>query len=321
MPARLLLLIAIVPFAAAAHAPGEAGARGWWSLDPWVLVPWLTIALGYACGLLRLWRRARLGRGVRAWQALCFIGGMSSLFLALIWPLEVLSAHSFAAHMTQHMLLMLLAAPLLVAGMPLPVLLFALPPRWRRQCGAALRHASPLRRLWRAVCHPPIAFLLHAIAVWAWHAPPAFELALRYNSVHILEHLSFLVTGMMFWWSVFAHGRRDPGVYGSGALWVLATLVHTGLLGAIITFAPAPLYPAYAEAGRLGLSLLEDQQLAGLIMWVPGSFLYMVAGLLLTALWLNGSERQAALSRRSAMLGGAHAIAKRGESWSGQRRI
>lgn len=231
-------------------------------------------------GVLRAKRRPVIARAARSWALAAAGAGMAALFFALIWPLDALGALSFAAHMAQHMLLMAVAAPLLALAEPSVPLMLALPSPWRP---AAARAGKMLRiRL-----QPRIAFALHGAVIWIWHAPLLFEAALRRPWLHTIEHLAFLGSALLFWNALLRVGRADGEGYGAAALWTLATLIHTGLLGALITFAPHPLYPVYDEAHGLALSPMEDQQLAGLLMWIPAGFCYLAAGLAFAAAWLH----------------------------------
>jgi putative membrane protein len=188
-----------------------------------------------------------------------FAGALLALFLALFWPLAALGHDSLAAHMAQHMLLIGVAAPLIAASRPvLPFL---------KGRGALARPVLALARPW-------CAFVLHGAAIWLGHAPAALEWSLDSQAVHAAQHLAFVATAALFWWALLARGRTGAG---ESALWTLATLLHTGLLGALLTFAPRALYPSYAH---------HDQQLAGLVMWIPGGLCYLAAGLAFAAAWL-----------------------------------
>jgi cytochrome c oxidase assembly factor CtaG len=226
---------------------------GGWRLDPWI---WGTVAL-----LAFLRPRAH-------WP---FAAALLALFAALVWPLESLADRSLAAHMAQHMLLIAIAAPLLVLSRPAPWPARGLPARGRKAAGTALRWGARLAR-------PRPAFALHAAAIWLGHAPRVIEWAAAVRWVHALEHVVLFGSAAMFWWACL-RGRAAGA--GEGALLMLATLIHTGLLGALLAFAPRPLFPGYT---------LEDQQLAGLIMWVPGGLCYLVAGLALAAAWMPRAE-------------------------------
>ncbi|CAN5723221.1 hypothetical protein BH23GEM7_BH23GEM7_22480 [soil metagenome] len=186
-----LLLSSVLPATASAHegehlAPHQLWSA--WTLDPWVLgslglVTWL-----YARGVRRLWGRAGVGRGVRRWQAGCFAGGIAALFLALVSPLDSLGGALFSAHMLQHVVLMLIAAPLLVLGVPLIPFLWALPLDWRRRVGGWGR-VPALREIWQRLTHPVAAWLIHALAIWIWHVPFLYEATLYSEAVHIAQHL------------------------------------------------------------------------------------------------------------------------------------
>ena len=272
-----------------------------WSLEPGIVLALLASGWLYARGVERVWRRAGVGGGIRRWQAGCFAAGWATLLVAMVSPLHRLGSALFSAHMVQHELLMALAAPLLVLGRPVVPLLFALPMRWRRAAGGWAKSA-PVRGAWRVVTGPFAAWLLHAAALWIWHLPGAWQAALRSGGMHTLQHASFLGTGLLFWWTVI-HGREGRMGYGASVFYLFATAMHSGGLGALLTFAPRPWYPAYEDgAAAWGLTALEDQQLAGLIMWIPAGASYAVAGLVLLAMWMRESERRAARWQERARL-------------------
>ncbi len=267
-----------------------------WGGEP---VPALLIAataVVYAAG----WRRQAAarraaGRQPIRWRPACFTGGLALLWLTLCSPLAGLGHALFAAHMTQHELLMLVAAPLLVLGEPLGALLLGLPPRWSRGLAAAARTRG-WRGGWRFITAPAAAWLIHALALWGWHDPALFQATLTSDLVHAAQHTTFLGAALLFWW-VLVHGAAARERAGIGVLYLFTTLLHTTLLGALLTFAAHPWYPAYAATtGTFGLTALEDQQLGGLIMWVPAGLVYIGAALALFAAWLRESERRAALN-------------------------
>lgn len=265
-----------------------------WGLDPVVLVSLALSAWLYVRGVRRLWRgRRERGRGVRGWEAWAFAGGWLALFVALVSPLHPWGEVLFAAHMTQHEILMLVAAPLLVLGRPMIPFLWALPVSWAREVGGWGR-ARWFQAAWRAVTNPLAAWAIHAAALWVWHVPALFQATLESDLVHTLQHVCFLFSALLFWWAL-VHGRQGLMGYGAAVLYMFTTSVHSGLLGAILTFAKTVWYPAYMQTTRSwGLTPLEDQQLGGLIMWIPAGFVYVFAGLMLFAGWLRESERRAA---------------------------
>jgi putative membrane protein len=266
-----------------------------WSRDPLVWLALMVVGGFYLRGTRALWGRAGAGRGLRRWQVAAYAGGILTLVVALTSPLDALGSALLAAHMTQHVLLVAVAAPLLVLGQPAITLLWALPEPGRRAVGRCWHRAPVLRSAWALLSLPLVAWLLHTAALWVWHAPPLYQAALDSATVHGAEHLSFLGTALLFWWTVLmpiptgtapAEARR--ALHGLGVLSIFALTLQSGLLGALMTFAPTPWYPAYA--GRTtpwGLTLLEDQQLAGLLMWIPGGMIYAAVALGLLALWIR----------------------------------
>jgi putative membrane protein len=251
-----------------------------WDLEPGILIPVLLTAVLYAGG-------ARRKRGITITQAFCFWSGWAFLVLALLSPLHPLGEALFSAHMAQHEILMLIAAPLLVLARPLAPFLWGMPLQWRRACGRWAK-LSPVQHVWRGLTNPFAAWWIHAAALWIWHMPKLFQATLYSEWVHAAQHASFFLSALLFWWSLlYARGRTS---YGIGVLYIFTTAVHTSILGALLTFAPSVWYPAYAPGTRAwGLSPLEDQQIGGLIMWVPAGIVYVAAGLGLFAAWLRES--------------------------------
>ena len=263
-----------------------------WSFDPFVILGLVLSAGLYVVGLRRLWKKAGTGSGIRKWEAAAFAGGWTVLAIAMVSPLHRLGEVLFSAHMAQHTLIIGLAAPLLILGRPLVPALFAVPMRWRRAVGDAA-HNPTVRAIWLTITMASIAWLLHAVALWVWHLPGPYQTTLTSDFMHSLQHVSFLATALLFWWALI-HGRGARMGYGAAILYLFTTAVHTGGLGALLTFSNRPWYPSYAAGSEAwGLTPMEDQQLAGLIMWVPAGLSYVVAALLLLAGWLRESERRA----------------------------
>ncbi|HZR22816.1 MAG TPA: cytochrome c oxidase assembly protein [Vicinamibacterales bacterium] len=230
-------------------------------------------AVLYAVGVTRLWRHAGVGQGIRRWQAIAFASGWLTLVIALI-ALDELSDRLFAAHMAQHELLIVVAAPLLAASGYWIALLWALRIRMRTWPKMTL------------ITAPAVVWLLHAAALWVWHIPSLYDLAVEHEPVHVLQHASFLGSAVLFWWGLL-HGRYGRAGYGAAVIYIFATAIHSGILGALLTFSSTLWYPHYAHAG------LEDQQLAGLLMWIPASVIFIAGGLYFFAAWLRESERRA----------------------------
>jgi putative membrane protein len=253
----------------------------------------LIALLLYALGLRALWRRG-IGHGVTAARAASFLAGWWVLALAMIWPLDALGDWLLSAHMAQHMLLMALAPPLLLLGHPGPVWLAILPAHWARRVMRPLRGPAG-RRGWRRLASPTFAMFLQTVVMWSWHLPAAMALALHSEPVHYLMHASFLLAGLLFWTALLRSLREPLYGAGAGAIAIVGTMIQMGLLGALMTFAPEPRFAHYlGRAPELGLTALEDQQLAGLIMWVPSALPYVIGGLALAAAWLRRAERHQA---------------------------
>jgi cytochrome c oxidase assembly factor CtaG len=263
-----------------------------WAWEPGTVIPLALSAWLYAQGLWRTWRAAGYGHGIKPWQAASFAAGWMWLVIALISPLHPWGQVLFWPHMAQHEILMLVAAPLLVLGQPMAVFLRALPARWSRAL-ASFGNAKPWLAFWRWITLPLAAWAIHGAALWIWHIPALFEATLHSEFIHALQHLSFLLSALLFWWAVI-HGRQRKLAYGMAILYMFTTAMHSGLLGAMLTLADVPWYRTYAQtAPQWGVSALEDQQLGGLIMWVPAGLVYTAVALALFAAWLAESERRA----------------------------
>ena len=258
-----------------------------WSREPGVLLGLAATAVMYGVGGRRRSRRAGHRRGVRRREAAAFWAGWVLLAVALISPLHQMGGALVWAHMAQHELLMVVAAPLLVVGRPVLVSLWALDARRRRLAGAWLARLRPLsRQLGRL----EVAWLLHTVAILAWHTPALYGRTVESELIHSLQHASFLGAALLFWWSVLVEARPRAR-HGGAILSLFTTMIYTGGLGALLTVADRPWYPVYGAAAPLwGLTPIEDQQLAGLIMWVPAGLSYLLAALWLVTVWLRDSE-------------------------------
>ena len=234
----------------------------------------ITAAL-YLWGVRNIWRRAGIGRGIPVWRCICFLGAIFALAVALVSPLDALSSVLLLAHMAQHLVLVLIAAPLLVlSDVPL-ALLWALPRQQARPLGQQLHRWRPVARLWQAVSSPIAAWVLFTTVLWAWHTRVLYEAALRDETIHGLEHVGFLATAALFWWVVLRHNRPRAVRYIIAVPYLFTTSVQSGVLGALMSFSAQPWYPYYtARTASWGLTPLQDQQIAGLIMWLPGSAVF-----------------------------------------------
>ena len=290
----LTLLTSAPAFAHGGHAEAVPD----WTWDPWITLPLAIAALLFTAGAVRLAARAGQAR-LRA-RGLLFAGGWTTLAVALVSPLHEAGERSFAAHMFEHELIMLAAAPLLVLSEPLIVMLWAFPIRGRHAFGGMVK-ARPVAAAWHQLTAPITATLLQAAALWLWHAPALFDLALAHEGWHAAQHLSFLVSALLFWSAMIGtRARRTESGRGLAALCLFATSLVSGALGALMAFSQSPWYAGYARLGMapFGLTPAEDQQLAGLIMWIPGGLVHAVA-----ALWVA-----AGLLRRGRQPEAGHAV-------------
>ncbi|WP_195908610.1 cytochrome c oxidase assembly protein [Novosphingobium sp. Gsoil 351] len=235
----------------------------------------------YAAGLARMGPRQRAAIAPRR-RVLAYAGGVATIIVALFSPIDELADASFAWHMAQHLLLMLVAAPLMSMGNAHLVALMAFPIAPRRRIGRTVNRTPGVRCGGSSRAAPPLAGLAFAAGLWLWHAPRMYDAALADPTLHTIEHLTFLVTSAVFWRMISTAGDRR--LDGLSAV-VIVTLIglQGNLLAALITLAPLPLYLPYAANG------LSDQQVAGLLMWLPAGMLYLASSL--RAILMIQSER------------------------------
>ena len=286
-PVAALALVWFPPKLAFAHAFGLPGPDEFWTawtLDPLVILPIAAAAALYAWGLRLTWSRAGIGRGVSIWRATAFLGGMVALIAALVWPLDAMGESLFAAHMGQHIVLMGAAAPLLVLGLPVPTVMRTVPRSWQRGL-AAFAAWRPWRATWDFLTIILIAAALQLVVFLFWHIPWAIALSLRSDGIHAVMHGSVFASALLFWSAMTRTG------FGSGMIALVVTFKISLVLGALLAFAPSAFYLGYGSRGAAwGFSLLEDQQLAGLLMMVAGAGMYLKAAVIWTAAWLIALE-------------------------------
>ena len=282
--AALTALLWLTAAPAWAHVTGGVpAAEPGWTWDPWITLPLAISLLLFGAGYWRLNDRSTGGRPALRRRALLFAAGWLVLALALVSPVHQAGEHSFAAHMFEHELLMLVAAPMLVMSRPVAVMLWAFPSPGRQTLGGVGRQGW-FTAVWRFFTDPIVATLVQAAALWLWHAPRLFDLALASPGWHAAQHLSFLVSSLFFWSAMLEHrlGRRGVGL---SIMCLFATSVVSGALGALMAFSQSPWYQGYADLGLapFGLTPVEDQQFAGLLMWIPGGLVHAGAALALLA--------------------------------------
>lgn len=269
-----------------------------WQWEPWLLACVAAAAVPYALGMRRMGaqRGAVLGR----WRAVSFFGGLFMLLLALVSPLDAVADALFSGHMVQHMLLLLVIPPLLVYGRPVITWLWAFDLEGRRALVRGWKRAG-LDAAFRGLMHPLAVWVLLTAALCFWHLPGPYDAAVRNEGLHDLEHLGFLVVSLQFWTLVIEpYGQRRALGYGATVVFVVSAGFVMGMIGAVLTFAPAPLYGVYLHtAPAYGLTPLEDQQLAGIIMWIPSNLVHAGALCAVFFAWFSADARRATRAFRS----------------------
>src|SRR5216684_5741397 len=250
-----------------------------WNWEPSIVIG-TALIVGlylYAVGPLR--KRYQLAERVKRGQVVSFLLGMFIMFLALVSPLDELGdSYLFSAHMLQHLCLTIVGPPLLLIGTP----------AWMVK---PLLHSRVVFLIARGLTFPAVAFFLYNADFWLWHAPPLYNATLENQNVHILEHLTFIIFGILYWWPIFSPSQDLPRLpFGGQILYLFISGMPTVLLGAGLTFFP-PLYAPYIAAPRVwGISAATDQQLGGLIMWIPGSIFYIIIMSVLFIRWMLQQE-------------------------------
>jgi len=253
------------------------------------------LATLYAWG----WSRLRAaGHAPPNWRLGLYALGLTTVGAALLSPLDDLAAARFAAHMGQHLLLTMMAAPLLLLGNPLPLVLWGLPPRARWTLAAPLRRRARLRAALSALTFLPVAGVLHVTTVWLWHVPWLYDAAVEHELVHAVEHVTFFATAILFWWPIILPAPRlRPRPHpGFQILYLLGATAQNTALGMLLAVPERAFYPHYVRrAVTLGISAVDDQTLGGGLMW-SSAHMYLLPILLI----LYGLSRDAGRERGAA---------------------
>ena len=253
----------------------------------------VVLALGYLHGWLR--SRARPAQAVGAWRAAGFLLGLVLIWIAVASPLASGDAHSLTVHMVQHLVLMSLAPPLIWLADPLRLLACALPSRLIESVALPIARWRPSQRLGRLLGHPFVCWVAATIALVAWHVPALLTLSMQSNAWHALEHASFLAGGLLFWWPVVrpwpTSSTERPW---SIVLYLFLATLPCDVLSGFLVFSERIAYPVYLSAtGHGSLAVLDDQQLAGALMWTAVTIIYLVAAVIVAT---------RSLSRRSVLI-------------------
>ena len=294
LPLAALVLLALArPASVVAHgadapAPTLPGVLFEWSFDPLVVAGIAVAALvfGWAARRVRDRHTANPHPVYRSWL---FMGGLVAIGLALVSPVEAYEGQLFSVHMVQHMLLELVAAPLLLAGAPITLALRASSPTWRRRLLAVLRS-----RIVHVVSFPIVAWLLFAGVNWGWHFSTLYDQALENDLLHYVQHASFLGAALLFWWPVIG---ADPSPWRLPhpvrLLYLFLAMPQNSFLGVALMSASTVMYPHYVTNLReWGPAPLEDQQLGGVIMWVVGDVVFLAGMAVVIVLWMRHEERR-----------------------------
>lgn len=258
-----------------------------WNLDPSILIG-TALIIGLYLYAIGPYRKRRFPQEpIRTGQTIAFLSGMLIMFLALVSPLDELGdSYLFSAHMVQHLILTIIGPPLLLLGTPEWIVKPAL-------------HNKVVFKVAKFFTFPVVAFVLYNIDFWLWHAPPLYNATLENQTIHIIEHLTFLFFGLCYWWPIFSPSKDLPPLsIGGQILYLFLSGMPSVLLGAGLTFTP-PLYAPYIAAPRIwGISAPTDQQLGGLIMWIPVSIFYIVIMSILFIRWMLQQEAKQQAAER-----------------------
>lgn len=285
----------LAPAAASAHGvdvprPAFPSVLAEWSFDPVALVGLLVGAAAYLWAVRRVDAAHPTNRHPR-WRTWLFLGGLAAIGAALLSPIEAYEGVLFSVHMVQHMLLQLVAAPLLLAGAPITLTLRVASPAWRRRILAVLHS-----RVIRAISFPVVAWAFFAATNWGWHFSTLYNEALENQALHYLQHAHFLLAALLFWWPAL---RADPSPWRLPhpvrLFYLFLAMPQQSFLGVSLLGTAGVLYPHYATNVRdWGPTPLEDQHIGGMIMWVVGDIAFLVGMALVVVLWMRHEERRTA---------------------------
>lgn len=284
-----------------------------WRLD--VIIILLVLGGLYTAGWWKLrnkTRRAKRRSGgsgrhelATRWRLFSYLAGLFFVALALLSPIDALGQQLFFMHMVQHLLLIMFAPPLLLIANPLPFILWGLPSKWRLRVGHAigrlLHREGAFRHALRMATGAGVIWLVWAIAVIGWHDPDMYNAALRSEFVHDLEHITFFVASMLFWWLITGAGPRIHKQFGpiGRVVFTLAAVPPNMALGVLLAFVGVVVYSYYEAVPRLwGIDAVTDQRIGGIIMWIPGSMMFIIAALILIARMIQDEDSKPILTEK-----------------------
>jgi cytochrome c oxidase assembly factor CtaG len=265
----------------------------WNPADPLAILV-IFFAAVYTFGLWRLSRRTK-SFPVERLKIVSAYSGFASLFIALAGPFDGFATEVFWLHMTQHLVISLAAAPLLLLASPMPVYLWALPETAREGAGELLGSHGIARRTLDLLLMPRVTIPLFIGTLFIWHAPALFSAALNNAYIHYLQHFTFFATAMLFWWPIIGPAPvRSKLSYPQRIVYLLLVVTPTAVLASIITMTRSVIYTDYLDAPmRWGMTALDDQTMGGLVLWLPGNSLYLAALTALFFTWASKEEKKA----------------------------
>jgi cytochrome c oxidase assembly factor CtaG len=251
--------------------------HSYWDLDPTVIGGTILLVLGYILYVGPLRRRFHLGPAVPLLRQMAFHLGCLVMLLALVSPLDGLGdEYLLSAHMAQHMLLGFIAPPLWLIGTPDWLVKLILPPGYPER-----------------LANPVFAFVMFNGVFWVWHLPRFYDAALENDSLHVVEHIMFMVGGVLGWAPLIGSGFTDRQSLSTKFIYLVPSMFSCNALAALITLSPKPLFPFYGQAAlHFGLTTIEDQYLAGLCMWLPGDMLYLAFFLWIFKSMFDGKQSE-----------------------------
>lgn len=267
-----------------------------WTWRPDVIAVVATLGLSYVLGWRNLRRRQPLA--APAWRLGLYLTGLASIVLALLSPIDSLGSLLFLVHMTQHELLTMVAPPLLLLGNPLSTILWGLPSPLRLRAASLLRPGARTRRALQVLTWMPVAWPLYVGTLWGWHMPVAYGASLRDELVHNVQHVSFFVTALLFWWPIVDPAPKLHGHihHALRLLYVIPAAFQSQALGLIFAFFSRVLYGHYEAVPRLwGFTPLQDQSTAGVVMMQVEGMTYLAVVLLMVARMFAYDERMTRL--------------------------
>ncbi|MGK7311502.1 MAG: cytochrome c oxidase assembly protein [Candidatus Longimicrobiales bacterium M2_2A_002] len=263
-----------------------------WTFEPTIFFGVLIAGWLYARGWRRLRQRGQGGKYLKRWRAWCYYGGLLTVVIALMSPIATFDSVFFFMHMTEHVLLIMIAAPLIWLGAPMVPTLWGFNAPARKRIGKIFHESHPVNRFFTFLTRPGVALAIYVLVLFGWHFPPLYDAAQGSTVVHELEHFMFIAAALIFWWPVIhPSGTKRRLSYGAGILFIFPAKIAGFVLGAALTLSSEPFYQTFLDSPSIwGLSPLGDQQLGGLIMWVAGGLLYIIPLLALVIMMMREDE-------------------------------